>query len=76
MAEGEWEQDAENWVLWARKPGFDAYWYFRDNFFDAVLPAAGRLTLEQLPSGSLRRVAFTTAPMMRIPNVARRWQAA
>src|SRR2546429_1011407 len=46
MAEGEWEQDAENWVLWARKPGFDAYWYFRDNFFDAVLPTAGRLTLE------------------------------
>ena len=42
----EWEPDAENWVRWARTPGFDAYWYFRDNFFDHVLPAPGRRTLE------------------------------
>jgi SAM-dependent methyltransferase len=43
---GEWEPDAESWVRWARTPGFDAYWYFRDNFFDEILPAAGACTLE------------------------------
>jgi ubiquinone/menaquinone biosynthesis C-methylase UbiE len=44
--EGEWEPDAENWLSWARTPGFDAYWYFRDAFLDAVLPPPGRRTLE------------------------------
>jgi SAM-dependent methyltransferase len=43
---GEWEPDAENWVSWARTPGFDAYWYFRDTFFDSILPAPRRRTLE------------------------------
>jgi ubiquinone/menaquinone biosynthesis C-methylase UbiE len=43
---GEWEPDAEKWVSWARTPGFDAYWYFRDAFFDSILPAPGRRTLE------------------------------
>jgi SAM-dependent methyltransferase len=43
---GEWEPDAENWVSWARTPGFDAYWYFRDAFFDSILPSPGRRTLE------------------------------
>ena len=42
----EWEPDAENWVRWARTPGFDAYWYFRDAFFDEILPHAGHRTLE------------------------------
>ncbi|MDQ1476349.1 MAG: hypothetical protein QOE62_1578 [Actinomycetota bacterium] len=44
--DGEWEPDAENWLRWARTPGFDAYWYFRDAFFDFIVPAAGRRTLE------------------------------
>ena len=41
---GEWEPDAENWVRWARKPGHDAYWYYRDGFFDELVPCrlAGR----------------------------------
>lgn len=42
----EWEPEAENWVRWARTPGHDAYWYFRDSFFDHIMPAAGRRTLE------------------------------
>src|SRR3954453_19768019 len=42
----EWEPETDNWVRWARTPGFDAYWYFRDAFFDDVLPAAGSRTLE------------------------------
>lgn len=42
----EWESEAENWVRWARTPGHDAYWYFRDSFFDHIVPAPGRRTLE------------------------------
>lgn len=42
----EWEAETENWVTWARTPGFDAYWYFRDGFFDDVLPPPGARTLE------------------------------
>ena len=45
--EGEWEPDADNWVRWARTPGHDAYWYYRDSFFDGVIPPAGRRTLER-----------------------------
>jgi len=44
--EAEWEQDADNWLRWARTPGFDAYWYFRDAFFDSIVPSRGRRTLE------------------------------
>jgi ubiquinone/menaquinone biosynthesis C-methylase UbiE len=43
---GEWEQETENWLRWARTPGFDAYWYYRDAFFDSVLPPPGGRTLE------------------------------
>lgn len=46
MSEGEWGPDAENWVRWARTPGHDAYWFYRDAFFDSLLPPAGRRTLE------------------------------
>ena len=44
-AEG-WEQEAENWVRWTRTPGHDAYWHYRASFFDHIVPAAGRETLE------------------------------
>jgi SAM-dependent methyltransferase len=44
--EAEWEAEAENWVRWARTPGFDVYWSFRDAFFDSIVPSAGRRTLE------------------------------
>ena len=44
--EGEWEPEAENWIRWARTPGHDAYWYYRDTFFDHVLPPPGRRTIE------------------------------
>ena len=43
---GEWDQERENWLRWARTPGFDAYWYYRDAFFDSVLPPCGERTLE------------------------------
>lgn len=36
-----WESQAVNWVEWARKPGFDAYWYYRNRFFDLIPPPGG-----------------------------------
>jgi SAM-dependent methyltransferase len=41
-----WEWQAEEWQAWARTPGHDSYWLFRDLFFDAIVPSPGRLTLE------------------------------
>jgi SAM-dependent methyltransferase len=39
------EAVAEDWLGWARTPGFDAYWSYRDAFFELVPPPSGR-TLE------------------------------
>ena len=41
-----WESESESWLRWARTPGHDAYWFYRDSFFDLVVPRPGRLTLE------------------------------
>jgi SAM-dependent methyltransferase len=41
-----WEPEGANWIRWARTPGFDAYWYFRDAVFDAILPAPRGRALE------------------------------
>jgi SAM-dependent methyltransferase len=43
---GEWEPEAENWVRWARAPNHDAYWIYRDSFFDQLIPEPGRRTIE------------------------------
>jgi SAM-dependent methyltransferase len=43
---GEWDEETEDWVEWARTPGFDAYWYYRDTFFDSVVPHPRGRTLE------------------------------
>lgn len=43
---GHWETEAENWLRWARTPGHDAYWTYAPAFFDEVVPAPGRRTLE------------------------------
>jgi SAM-dependent methyltransferase len=40
-----WESRAEQWLAWARTPGFDAYWSYRGAFFDLVPSPKGR-TLE------------------------------
>lgn len=40
-----WEAEAHRWAAWARAPQHDAYWYYRDSFFELV-PAPGRATLE------------------------------
>lgn len=41
-----WELEAENWVRFARAPGHDAYWYYREAFFDQVVPPPRGVTLE------------------------------
>ncbi len=40
-----WEVRAEQWLAWARTPGHDAYWDYRDAFF-GLLPAPAGRTLE------------------------------
>jgi SAM-dependent methyltransferase len=40
-----WEDRASQWLAWARTPGHDAYWRYREAFFALVPPPAGR-TLE------------------------------
>jgi SAM-dependent methyltransferase len=40
-----WEARAAEWLAWARTPGFDAYWRYRDAFYELVPRPAGR-TLE------------------------------
>lgn len=36
-----WHTEAENWVRWARTEGHDAYWDYRESFFDIVPPPDG-----------------------------------
>src|ERR671925_919435 len=41
-----WEENAADWVRWAREPGHDSYWRFhREGFLDLV-PPPGQLTLD------------------------------
>jgi ubiquinone/menaquinone biosynthesis C-methylase UbiE len=41
-----WEEQAPNWIRWAREPGHDSYWRFHRAGFLASLPPPGRLTLD------------------------------
>ena len=41
-----WETHAEDWVRWAREPGFDAYWSFSGPPFFELVPPPGHATLE------------------------------
>lgn len=40
-----WETHAGEWITWAREPGHDAYWLYRDQFRE-FLPCPGTATLE------------------------------
>lgn len=44
-AEEHWREEAHRWAAWTRAPGHDAYWHYRDRFFELV-PTPGRATLE------------------------------
>jgi ubiquinone/menaquinone biosynthesis C-methylase UbiE len=41
-----WEQEARNWIDWARAPNHDTYWRFHRDQFLALLPAPGKLTAD------------------------------
>jgi ubiquinone/menaquinone biosynthesis C-methylase UbiE len=41
-----WETEAQNWIAWTRAPRHDAYWYYRDWFFEWMVPPPGRATLD------------------------------
>lgn len=41
-----WEEEAENWIRWARAPGHDPYWDYAPTFFENIVPAPSRRTLE------------------------------
>lgn len=42
---GGWEDRAAEWIAWARAPGHDAYWSYRDSFLE-MLPPPGPPALE------------------------------
>jgi SAM-dependent methyltransferase len=42
----EWDDQAENWLRWAREPGHDSYWQFHGSRFLEIVPEPGRLTLD------------------------------
>jgi SAM-dependent methyltransferase len=42
----EWEEEAHNWIRWARTPGHDVYWHFAPLFFSQILPAPSGETLD------------------------------
>ena len=41
----DWEDQARNWIAWARTPGLDSYWRYRSAFFE-LIPAPGSSTLD------------------------------
>lgn len=41
-----WEEQAPNWIRWAREPEHDSYWTFHREAFLSSLPAPGRRTLD------------------------------
>jgi SAM-dependent methyltransferase len=43
--EQDWDEQARNWIAWARRPGFDSYWHYQEEFFQLV-PEPGRATLD------------------------------
>jgi ubiquinone/menaquinone biosynthesis C-methylase UbiE len=72
----EWEDEAENWVRWARTEGHDAYWAYRRSFFDAVVPAPGNRTVEMgcgegRVSRDLRRCGHRTVGIDLSPTLLR-----
>jgi len=48
-----WDDEAANWIRWARAPGHDSYWRFHAARFLELIPPPGRLTLD-LGSGEGR----------------------
>jgi hypothetical protein len=64
----DWEEQASNWIAWSRKPDFDSYWRYRDEFFTLV-PPPGTATVDMdvadLP-GSIHEAARILTPGGRL----------
>jgi Methylase involved in ubiquinone/menaquinone biosynthesis len=45
-SESRWEEQAQNWIKWARAPAHDSYWYYAPTFFREIVPQPNGLTLE------------------------------
>jgi ubiquinone/menaquinone biosynthesis C-methylase UbiE len=43
---GRWEEEADNWLRWARTPNHDDYWAVAPAFFDEIVPQPKGMTLE------------------------------
>lgn len=41
-----WEEEAGDWITWARTPDHDVFWQFAPSFFEEIVPSAHGLTLE------------------------------
>jgi SAM-dependent methyltransferase len=46
MASGSWDEEAANWIAWARRPGHDLFSVYSPAFFDEIVPAPQGLTLD------------------------------
>ena len=42
----QWEEQAANWIEWARAPGHDSYWRFHRDQFLELVPRPGMLTVD------------------------------
>lgn len=70
----DWEEQAPNWIRWAREPDHDSYWRFHREGFLASRPAPGRLTLdigcgEGRVSRDLRELGHRVIGMDRSPSM-------
>ena len=70
----DWEEQAPNWIRWAREPDHDSYWRFHREAFLASLPAPGRLTLdigcgEGRVSRDLRELGHRVVGVDRSPSM-------
>lgn len=46
VSEGRWEEEAANWIRWARTPNHDDYWAMSPAFFNEIVPEPKGHTLE------------------------------
>jgi ubiquinone/menaquinone biosynthesis C-methylase UbiE len=75
-----WEEEARNWVNWARTPDHDVFSYYAPSFFEEVVPPAHGLTLEigcgegrvarQLASRAHNVVAVDSSPTLAVAREA------
>ena len=71
-----WEQQAGQWVRWAREPGHDSYWRFHRDRFLELLPPPGRLTVdvgcgEGRLARDLKALGHTVLAVDRSPTMVR-----